>query len=217
MLVDHLSFIVAVALGFTFLASGLSKLRDPEGFVLGVLEYEVLPPRVAVVYGQMVPFIEAILGLALVLGVWSGLVGLVSLVLLGSFLVAVAINIARGRQLDCHCFGSRGGEPLGWITVIRLCILLTWATVVANWRGQAFLSAIPPEPVPAFLLGIGLSVSLYLLGTIPALWHIWHTKAVLGVTVNGGRVNLRDHPSGRCLSAAPSDESYTVINKETAT
>jgi hypothetical protein len=41
---NDVGFIAAVALGFTFLASGVGKLRDHEGFVLAVLDYEVLPP-----------------------------------------------------------------------------------------------------------------------------------------------------------------------------
>lgn len=196
MSVEHLSFIAAVALGLIFLASGLSKLQDPKGFVLGVLEYEVLPPRLAIIYGRILPIVEVVTGLALVLGIWPSAAGLLSAALLLSFLVAVIINLARGRRLDCHCFGSRG-EPLGWVAVARLCILLTFTAAVLLWRGDAFLASVPADLVPALLLALGIFVSVSLLSAFPTVWQIWQLKVVQGTTVSSGHIRLRDLPVDR--------------------
>lgn len=42
---------------------GASKLRDPRGFPIGVLEYEILPRRAAKVFAPVLPFAD--LGVAL--------------------------------------------------------------------------------------------------------------------------------------------------------
>lgn len=124
---ESIAFVAAIALGVTFLVSSVGKLRDRGAFVLGVLEYRVLPPPLAMAYGRVLPFVELVCGLALVAGLWPVWAGLLSAALLLSFLVAVAINLARGRRLDCHCFGSQQSEPLGWTTLVRLSVLLVCA------------------------------------------------------------------------------------------
>jgi uncharacterized membrane protein YphA (DoxX/SURF4 family) len=194
MLLDHLPFIAARALGLTFLASGLSKLRDRDGFVLGVLEYQVLPPPLAILYGRSLPFIEVLLGLALVAGVWPTVAGFASAALLLSFSAAVAINLARKRQLDCHCFTSERGERLGWLTLVRLGILLAFAAIVIRGRGPVLIAPVPAEWVPALLLAFGLFLSMYLLGYLRAVGHIWQIKANQIPRAQSRRVSLRALP-----------------------
>ncbi len=46
-----LGFIAAISLGLVFLGSGVSKVRDLNGFVLGVFEYDLLPRPLASVVG----------------------------------------------------------------------------------------------------------------------------------------------------------------------
>jgi methylamine dehydrogenase accessory protein MauD len=46
-----------------------------------------------------------------------------ALVLLGAFSLAVAVNLARGRTPDCHCFGQVHSRPIGAGTLARNAIL----------------------------------------------------------------------------------------------
>lgn len=155
-------FIAAAVLGSTFLLSGLGKLRDLRGFVLGVLEYEVLPRPWAITYGRLLPFIEVICGSALLIGLF-------------------------------RCFGSRDNEPLSWVTLARLVILLACAAIAVDARGNAFL--VPPrvQVLPALFLSLGLLLGLYLLRAIPAVRQIWHMKSAPAPT-RSRRVNLRSLP-----------------------
>lgn len=194
---EQAAFIAALALGATFLISGLSKLRDLEGFVLGVLEYAVLPRQLAVPFGRVVPVVEVACGLALVLGLWPTAVGILALTLLLSFLVAVAINVARGRQLACHCLGAGSDEPLGWVTLARLGVYAGLGAAVVGWRGSATLAPIPAEPFPALLVALGLLLGLRMLAAIPALWHVWRITVVPSPTLYGGRTSLRNEPLRR--------------------
>jgi hypothetical protein len=194
---NDVGFIAAVALGFTFLASGVGKLRDHEGFVLAVLDYEVLPPLLAAAYGHILPLVEVTCGLALLIGLMPTASGTVAVAMLVSFLVSVVVNLARGRSIDCYCFGSGSSERLGWVTVSRLVVLLMCAGLVLAWRGNAILVPPPPGVLPASLLGMALTIGIYLLRAAPATWHNWHAKAELGITLYGGRVSLRDLPLPR--------------------
>jgi len=41
-----------------------------------------------------------------------------------SFLIAVSINLRRGRDMDCHCFGDALSDRIGRSTVVRLVLVL---------------------------------------------------------------------------------------------
>jgi len=189
-----LSWIASFAVGLTFLVSGASKLRTPGPFVLAVLEYRVLPARLARIYGRALPFAEVICGLALVTGLWPVAAGGFAMILFASFLVAVTINLARGRRLDCHCFGSDRGEPIGWTTLLRLGVLLPCAVAAAVGRGAGPLARPLADTLPVLLLGVAIALGLHLVGAAPALWRIWHTPAVRGKKMGLGRVNLSAVP-----------------------
>jgi len=190
------SFIAAIILGLTLLSSGVGKLRDPDGFVLGVLEYRILPASWAITYGRLLPLAEVMCAIALLAGVWRFGTGLLAISLLISFLIAVTINLARGRTLDCHCFGSRMSEPLGWTTVVRLCILLACAVAVTviGWRDPVLVPHLPADPLPTFLIAVGMVIGLYLLSVGPTLWHIWRTSSDPGGRAQSRRVSLHSHP-----------------------
>lgn len=205
-LMNHttIAFIAALAVGLTLLASGVGKLRDPGGFVLGVLEYRVLPTRLAILYGRILPFAEAACAVALLVGLWPRGVGVATALLLASFLVAVVINLARGRTLDCHCFGAQQSEPLGWLTLFRLFVLLGCALITVIWRGAALLVPPPHDVLPDALIAVAITICIYLLvAAIPGLWRTWRTKAVYGRPASGGRVSLRRIP----LPNTPSEPS----------
>lgn len=190
---NTIAWVAAFAAGLTFLASSTSKLRAPGPFVLAVLDYRVLPAAAARFYARALPFAELACGIALIAGLWPPVVGGGAVALFGSFFVAVVINLRRGRRLDCHCFGEGRGEQIGWVTLLRLCVLLACA-VLATLRGSDALVGRPTEMLPAALVGLAIALCLYLLGAIPALWRIWHTPVVRGEKAGLGRVSLSALP-----------------------
>ncbi len=106
-----------------FLLSARSKLRDPRGFVQLVVAYRILPLPLARMYGLLLPWLEAALGLWLLLGVAPRYAGALAGLLVLSFAFAVATNLLRGRRhLSCGCFGSH--EALRPATLAREFLLL---------------------------------------------------------------------------------------------
>jgi uncharacterized membrane protein YphA (DoxX/SURF4 family) len=111
MLIGELA--ASILLGLVFMASAIPKLRHPRGFVLVVVEYRVLPPHLSRLYARLVPPLEFLVALLVLTGTAVRSAAVVMALLLLSFIVAVGINVARGRDLDCHCFGPTMARPIG--------------------------------------------------------------------------------------------------------
>ncbi len=120
----------STALGLTFATSAIPKLRHPNGFTLTVLAYHVLPVRLGWLYAGVVPPLELFVAFLLLSGTAVRSASLVTAALLLSFIIAVAMNVARGRDLDCHCFGKRVRRTIGWGLVLQDSMLLGIAVIL---------------------------------------------------------------------------------------
>lgn len=131
-----IQILLSVALGFGFLVAAVPKLRHPRGFVLSVLEYRVLPYRLSWLYARLLPPLECLLALLLLSGTAVRSAAVVLALLLLSFIVAIGVNMARGREFDCHCFGRTGGKPIGWGSLLRNVVLFCAAITLAAFSSQ---------------------------------------------------------------------------------
>ncbi len=132
---------LSAALALVLIASAIPKLRHPKGFVVVVLAYDVLPPRLGRLYAWLLPPLELFIALLLVVGTVVRAASSVTSLLLLSFIVAIGVNVARGRDLDCHCFGIAARRRIGVELLLQDGALLGAAialTVVAHeWWGTA--------------------------------------------------------------------------------
>jgi uncharacterized membrane protein YphA (DoxX/SURF4 family) len=89
-----------------FLYAGAMKIADPPGFAHEVFNYKLLPPGAVNVVALWLPWIEVVSGVALLAGfrrkAAAGILG----ALLLAFLFGLSVNLARGRPVDCGCFGG---------------------------------------------------------------------------------------------------------------
>jgi uncharacterized membrane protein YphA (DoxX/SURF4 family) len=101
-------FILRIVIGSIFIVSGLGKLLSPyQNFLYVVQAYQLLPSPGEVLVAQIFPWIELVVGVFVVLGLWTswGLRGAV--VLFGIFVVVVGQALSRGLPLEnCGCFGG---------------------------------------------------------------------------------------------------------------
>lgn len=121
MLEMRLSFQFAV--GLVFLLSSLSKLASPARFAQGVVEYQILPKRLAFILGLLLIPWELLLAISHLTGWFLAVASPAAVVTLLIFVIAVGINLRRGRTLSCHCFGG-GGEQISGSTLARLLLLI---------------------------------------------------------------------------------------------
>ena len=148
MIVASIQVILSMGLAITFFASAIPKLLNPKGFILAVLEYRVLPTHLSWLYARLLPPLELLLALLLLSGTAVRSSAIVVALLLLSFMVAVSINLARGRDLDCHCFGKTHRRSIGWGLLLQDAALLGAAIVLAVITG----AWIAPESWSVFRL-----------------------------------------------------------------
>ena len=140
-------WIARLALGALFLYAGYAKLRNPFVFEMAVDGYQLLPPTGVIVVARGLPWLEVVLGLLL----WSGwklpYSAAFTALLLGVFLVTMAITYARGIEAACGCFGT--SEPISPRTLARDSVIFLFAAGLAGraWWGRR--RKISAESAPA--------------------------------------------------------------------
>ena len=97
--------VARVFLGLVLGWAGIVKIRNPEAFIKIVTAYDLLSEELAVLWGIFLPWIELVTGSFLFLGLWHKSAVLSSSGLFLIFAVAVSINILRGADIACGCFG----------------------------------------------------------------------------------------------------------------
>lgn len=129
-----------ILLGLVFIAAALPKLADPPGFAKAIWAYALFPPWSLNPLALLLPWLELVCGLALCLGRWVRAAALWSSVLLVSFSLALAINLARHHPIDCGCFGSTAPKSeaerlvdMRWallrdIGLLLLAVQVAWTT-----------------------------------------------------------------------------------------
>ncbi|HET7091414.1 MAG TPA: MauE/DoxX family redox-associated membrane protein [Anaerolineae bacterium] len=130
----HFAFASQLSLGIVFLLSALPKLRRPLAFVQSVVEYKVLPAKVAYVFALALIPLEAFLAIAFLTGWWADAALPLATVMLIVFLMAVGTNLRRGRKIDCGCFGNTS-EQISPRTMARLLLLLTTVLLLVVFKG----------------------------------------------------------------------------------
>ncbi|MEW6716247.1 MAG: MauE/DoxX family redox-associated membrane protein [Chloroflexota bacterium] len=152
-----------LVLGVVFLVSGLGKALERQRTISTVIAYQVLPEALARVYAVLLPWVELSLAWLLLVGLFTRLAALALGLLLLSFAIAVSANLARGRRMDCGCFGRAGRERLSWRTLARIVVLLSLSAIVAaKDMGDYTLTGLSKS-------GSQLAQSPSLLGFLPVL------------------------------------------------
>lgn len=103
-----IGLISRLILGGVLLAAGLLKYQHLDKSQMAVRAYELLPIAIANVIGIVLPFLEIGMGLLLILGAGTRIVGLAGAVLMLIFVIGISQAWARGLSIDCGCFGGGG-------------------------------------------------------------------------------------------------------------
>jgi uncharacterized membrane protein YphA (DoxX/SURF4 family) len=94
--------------GGVWLVAGAIKVPNGAESVRAVRAYRILPEAVVPTVGHMLPAVEIVIGLALIAGVLTRAVAVVSALLFVAFIIGISSAWARGLQIDCGCFGGGG-------------------------------------------------------------------------------------------------------------
>ena len=129
-----LQLVCRLVVGGVLVWAGVTKALDRQSFSNAIDGYRMVPEALVSPLAVALPWLEILVGSALVLGLFTRFAAVASAVLVGFFVVALVQAKARGLQIDCGCFGGGGpGTGIGWWDILRDVALLAAAAFVA-WR-----------------------------------------------------------------------------------
>ncbi len=105
---DWVGLAARLILGIVLIVAGALKVGHPITSKMAVQAYRIFPHEVAGWIGLTLPFVEIVLGVLLVLGLFTRLSALLGGLLMLAFVVGIAQAWARGLTIDCGCFGGGG-------------------------------------------------------------------------------------------------------------
>jgi len=144
--------ILRLALGGVFLYASLDKILHPQAFAQAVYNYQILPDAAVNLAALILPWLELLLGLCLVVGIWMPGATVTTTGLLFVFIGALVFNLARGLDIHCGCFSTEAtGEPAGLMTVVRDLVFLAFSvylTVFILFLRPAALKSSTPGHSP---------------------------------------------------------------------
>ena len=132
---DKLALAIRLVLGGVFVWAGTTKLVQPSSFVETVAAFAILPVDWIAPFALSVIWIELIAGGLLLLDIWPRSNALVVLGLLVVFSAALGINMYRGNDVACGCFGGDGSSSLAW-ALLRDLLLAGGAVVLLARKEQ---------------------------------------------------------------------------------
>lgn len=127
----HLALVLRLALAAVFLYAGFGKAVDPHLFGVEIARYRMVPHDFINAMAVILPWIELVVGVTLLLGLWVRAGALTCAGMLVVFMVAIGLALKRGLDISCGCFG--GGDDaahLSQATLWRDLFWLAWAVHV---------------------------------------------------------------------------------------
>jgi len=102
-----------------FAYASLDKIAHPDQFAAIIRDYRLLPQAAVPFTAVVLPWLEAVLALALVLGKWREGALFLSVALLVAFFASLVANMARGLDVSCGCFSTATGSGgnMAWYLV----------------------------------------------------------------------------------------------------
>jgi uncharacterized membrane protein YphA (DoxX/SURF4 family) len=107
-LAPWIGLISRLTLGGVLTLAGYLKLDELDKSQMAVRAYEMLPVSLANLIGVVLPFAEIFMGLLLIVGAGTRIMGILSALLMLVFVVGISQAWARGLSIDCGCFGGGG-------------------------------------------------------------------------------------------------------------
>lgn len=139
------TFVLRVLLGGLFVFAAVMKLQDIQGFAFSVKAFELFPAgadHAPKLLAFVVPWTELLVGLLLIVGLWTRAASLLLAVILVGFIGGIISVLARDLNVSCGCFGRFERPCTGPISschIIRNSVLLA-GTLFVLWKGPGSLA-----------------------------------------------------------------------------
>ncbi len=100
----RLSYVLRFALGILFIYASIDKIRFPDKFLRILYNYHLLPDAVLTPVAIILPWLECLVGISLITGIFleGGIIWANLLLII--FFLALLIDFLRGLNINCGCF-----------------------------------------------------------------------------------------------------------------
>lgn len=133
-------------MGGLFVYSAYTKITDLDYFVKSLENYKLLPEESLNLFAIIIPWLELIIGVFLILGIFVRESAVLGSILMILFIMAIASAMARGLDIECGCFGTKNGSRVGLLRIIEdLAILLGFMWLAAF--GSDFLALVKSKRI----------------------------------------------------------------------
>ncbi len=132
-MIDVLVLILRVALGLVFAVAGGLKIGHFDAFASQIAGFQLLPQPLIAPLALLLPFVEVLLGVYLIVGLFTRAAAAFGAFQLAVFAGAIASAVVRGISTSCGCFGPADQTTTSWPEVTRDASLVVVALFIA-WR-----------------------------------------------------------------------------------
>ena len=135
-------FLLRIFLGLLFVVSGGEKVIWPyQNFLYVIESYQILPGFLEIFVARVFPWLELILGIFMILGLWLSWTLRGVMVMVAIFIVIVSQAIIRGLPLsECGCFGQLISLPLHKIILLDSGIFMTVFLMIRKFKSASRFS-----------------------------------------------------------------------------
>lgn len=124
-------------LSFIFFYAAFEKIVDPQEFSVAIYNYQLLPDFAVNLTAVTLPWLEVFIALCFLGGIYVRGAAFISSLLFLAFVTALTINLSRGLDISCGCFG-KSSESINWSYLVRDFTLLLMSLFVLfynrGWR-----------------------------------------------------------------------------------
>ena len=100
----NLPLIFRIILGIIFIYASYEKILDPVGFSKNIHNFHITPVSVENLAALIIPWLELIIGVFLIFGVFLEGTTSITIVLLIFFIAILSQAVFRGIDVHCGCF-----------------------------------------------------------------------------------------------------------------
>lgn len=126
---DLFLYIIRVGIGCIFIYSSLPKIRRPYDFLSSVYGYELVGPKAGMFAAMTLPWLELLVGICLVGGIFVGGALLVSIAMGILFTCVLASALYNGLKITCGCFGAGDSDIITYKTLLRAAVIMLLSIV----------------------------------------------------------------------------------------
>ncbi|HDX9647837.1 TPA: hypothetical protein ROY02_004186 [Bacillus cereus] len=123
-LLNVITLIFSVSVGLLFFISGLFKLIAIKEASQSIVEMNLMPEKLASIFGMLFPFLEIFLGVSLIIFNNNMFINIIAIGLIVMFILINFKVIVEKKQKKCFCFGKIIETKLGYGGLIQCLLLL---------------------------------------------------------------------------------------------